>query len=106
MSLIPQEQTHAHNKVGETTNYNERKPRIGEPILFFANSDDSVALSNGKRMGDPIAAIVTQSWSPITVNLKIIPDHGPMQDRGSVTHKSAMGEGGGYYWLFPDEYYN
>ncbi|MED5686593.1 hypothetical protein, partial [Enterobacter hormaechei] len=56
-------------------------------------------------MGDPIAAIVTNPWSSITVNLKLIPDHGPMQDRGSVSHKSAMPGGGGYYWLFPEEYY-
>jgi hypothetical protein len=94
MSLIPDEQTHAHTlnpSFKAETKYNERRPRVGQ--------------SNGKKMGDPVAAIVTQVWSPITVNLKLIPDHAAMQDRGSVTHKSAMGEGGGYYWLFPEEYY-
>lgn len=85
--------------------YNERMPRVGESILFFANSDDSIALANGKKMGDPVAAIVTQAWSAITVNLKLIPDHAAMQDRGSVTHKTAMPGGGGYYWLFPEEFY-
>jgi hypothetical protein len=108
MSLIPDEQTHAHTlnpSFKAETKYNERRPRVGQSILFFANSDDAIALSNGKKMGDPVAAIVTQVWSPITVNLKLIPDHAAMQDRGSVTHKSAMGEGGGYYWLFPEEYY-
>ncbi len=86
--------------------YNQKQPRIGESILFFPKSDDSVALSNGKKAGmDPVAAIVTQVWSPIMVNLKVIPDHGPMQDRGSVSHKSAMGAADTYYWVFPDEYY-
>lgn len=84
---------------------NLRKPQVGDSILFFANSDDTIALSNGKKMGDPVAAIVTQVWGPVMINLKLIPDHAAMQDRGSVGHKSLMPGGGGYYWLFPEEYY-
>jgi hypothetical protein len=84
--------------------YNSRLPRVGQSILFFPNPDDSVALSNGKRSGDPVAAIVTQVWSSVCVNLKVVPDHGPMQDRGSVVHKTANPTGG-YRWCFPEEYY-
>lgn len=82
-----------------------KTPQVGQSILFFANSDDSIALSNGKRMGDPVAAIITQVWGPVMVNLKLIPDHAAMQDRGSVGHKSLMPGGGGYYWMFPEEFY-
>jgi hypothetical protein len=84
--------------------YNSRLPRVGQSILFFPNPDDSVALSNGKRPGDPVAAIVTQVWSSVCVNLKVVPDHGPMQDRGSVVHMTANPIGG-YRWCFPEEYY-
>ena len=46
--------------------------------------------------------IVTRPWSSVCVNLKIVPDHGPKQDRGSVTHFSA--NPAGYHFMFQDEY--
>lgn len=66
---------------------NERMPQVGETVIFTSNPDDTVARSN--HNDDPIPAIVTRVWSSVCVNLKIIPDHGPMQDRGSVSHVSA-----------------
>lgn len=82
--------------------YNERMPKVGETVLFTPNPDDNVAMSNGNSEG-PIAAIVTRVWSSVCVNIKIIPDHGPMQDRGSVTHASA--NPAGYHFKFMDEVY-
>lgn len=81
--------------------YNMREPRVGEPVLFTPNPGDTVAFSNSHP--GPIAAIVTRVWSSITVNLKIIPDNGPMQDRTSVSHFSA--NNAGYHWQFMDEVY-
>lgn len=78
--------------------FNERMPKQGETVIFFPNPDDSVAKSNGATQ---CAAIVTQVWSSICVNLKIIPDNGPMQDRSSVTHFSANPVG--YHFKFQDE---
>jgi hypothetical protein len=74
---------------------------VGEPVLFTPNPGDTVAFSNSHP--GPIAAIVTRVWSSITVNLKIIPDNGPMQDRTSVSHFSA--NNAGYHWQFMDEVY-
>jgi hypothetical protein len=82
--------------------YNERMPKIGEPVLFIPNPDDAVAKSNHNDEG-PIAAIITRVWSSVCVNIKIIPDHGPMQDRGSVTHASA--NPAGYHFKFMEEVY-
>jgi hypothetical protein len=81
--------------------FNERMPKIGETVLFTSNPDDTVAKSN--HNDDPIPAIVTRVWSAVCVNLKIIPDHGPMQDRGSVTHHSA--NPAGYHFKFMNEVY-
>lgn len=85
----------------QATAYNERMPKVGETILFTPNPDDTVSRSNSND--GPVAAIVTRVWSSICVNLKVIPDHGPMQDRGSVTHKSA--NPAGYHFQFMDEVY-
>lgn len=82
--------------------FNERMPKIGETVLFTPNPDDTVAKSNGNDYF--IAAIVTRVWSSVCVNLKIIPDHGPMQDRGSVSHFSANPVG--YSFRFMEEVYS
>jgi hypothetical protein len=81
---------------------NTRMPLVGEIVLFTPNPDDSVAKSN--HNDGPIAAIVTRVCSSVCVNIKIIPDHGPMQDRGSVTHKSA--NPAGYHFEFMPEEIN
>lgn len=81
---------------------NTRKPMIGEIVLFTPNPDDSVAKSN--HNSEPIPAIVTRVWSEVCVNIKIVPDNGPMQDRNSVTHQSA--NPAGYHFEFQDEHYN
>jgi len=81
---------------------NTRKPMIGEVVLFTPNPDDSVAKSN--HNSDPIPAIVTRVWSEVCVNLKLVPDCGPMQDRTSVTHQSA--NPAGYHFEFQDEHYD
>jgi|SRR6185369_15475227 len=78
-----------------------RTPKIGEIVLFTPNPDDSIAKSN--HNDDDIPAIVTRVWSPICVNIKIIPDCGPMQDRTSVVHQSA--NPAGYHFKFIDEVY-
>lgn len=87
----------------ETNNkpqFNERMPKVGEIVIFYPNPDDSVSRSNSN---DSCAAIVTRVWSSICVNIKVIPDHGPMQDRGSVTHHTA--NPAGYHFKFHDEVY-
>ena len=79
-----------------------RTPKIGEIVLFQCNPDDSIAKSNHNE--EVIPAIVTRVWSDICVNLKIVPDCGPMQDRTSVVHQSA--NPAGYHFQFQDEFYN
>lgn len=74
-------------------------PKVGDVVLFTPNSDDSIARSNSNP--EPIAAIITRVWGPICCNLKIVPDHGAMQDRGSVCHKSQ--NPAGYNWQYADE---
>lgn len=81
---------------------NTRKPLIGEIVLFQCNPDDTIATSNHNH--DVIPAIITRVWSEVCVNLKIIPDCGPMQDRTSVTHQSA--NPAGYHFQFHDEYHS
>lgn len=76
-----------------------RVPKLGEIVIFFPNTDDTTARSNN---ADVCVAIITRSWSSVCANLKIVPDHGPMQDRGSVTHFSA--NPAGYHFMFQDEY--
>jgi hypothetical protein len=79
--------------------FSTRMPKLGEVVIFFPNPDDDTARSNHN---DVCAAIVTRPWSSVCVNLKIVPDHGAMQDRGSVTHFSA--NPAGYHFMFQDEY--
>lgn len=77
-----------------------RQPVIGDVVVFFPNPDDSVGRSNTAKV---CPAIITRVWGPTgTCNLKIIPDHGPMQDRGSVSHKS--GNIAGYSWCYQEEF--
>ena len=64
-----------------------RMPKVGEIVLFTANPDDSIAKSNHNT--EAIPAIITRVWSEVCVNVKIVPDCGPMQDRTSVVHESA-----------------
>lgn len=77
----------------------QRKPYIGETVLFYPNPGDSVAKSNYND--EPIPAIVTRVWSHGCVNLKIIPDCGPMQDRTSVVHVSL--NPAGYHFIYLSE---
>jgi hypothetical protein len=77
----------------------QRMPYIGEMVLFTPNPNDQVAQSNHNK--DEIAAIVTRVWSHGCVNLKIIPDCGPMQDRTSVVHQSL--NRAGYHFRFINE---
>lgn len=81
------------------TEFSTRVPKLGEQVIFFPNPDDSVARSNNAKV---CVAFVTAPWSSIIVNLKIMPDHGPIQDRGSVSHFSA--NPAGYHFMFADEY--
>ena len=61
----------------------ERKPKVGDVVLYYPHESDKTAFSNGHP--GPIAAIITRVWSDTTVNLKIIPDCGAVEDRSSVT---------------------
>lgn len=78
---------------------NTRMPLIGEVVLFTPNPNDEVARSNHNR--NEIAAIVTRVWSESCVNIKIVPDCGPMQDRTSVVHHSI--NPAGYHFRFQNE---
>ncbi len=71
---------------------------IGQMVQFMPNPDDAVGRSNNNT--GYIPAIITRVHSPTMVNLKIIPDHGPVQDRGSVSHKSNNPNG--YHFIFVD----
>jgi len=68
-------------------NWGDRLPYVGEIVRFISNPDDKVAKANNND--GPIPAIVTRVWSNVCVNLKIVPDCGPMQDRTSVVRKDA-----------------
>lgn len=60
---------------------------VGQLVQFTPNENDAVAKSNGNTA--PIAALVTRVWEDGSmVNLKIFPDCGPVEDRGSVPPKS------------------
>jgi|SRR5690242_11143876 len=76
-----------------------RAPYVGEIVLFTANPGDEIAHSNFNK--DEIPAIVTRVWSHGCVNIKIIPDCGPMQDRTSVVHQSL--NPAGYHFRFIQE---
>lgn len=76
-----------------------RAPYVGETVLFTANPGDEIAHSNYNK--DEIPAIVTRVWSHGCVNVKIIPDCGPMQDRTSVVHQSL--NPAGYHFRFINE---
>ena len=83
----PKETLQDLNFEPEIREYGDRMPYVGETVLFKPHPKDEVARSNDND--DYIAAIVTRVWSNVCVNLKIIPDHGPMQDRASVTRIDA-----------------
>lgn len=77
-----------------------RKPVIGDVVVFFPNPDDAVGRGNTAKV---CPAIITRIWGATgTCNLKLIPDHAPMQDRGSVSHKS--GNISNYSWCFQEEF--
>ncbi len=77
-----------------------KRPQIGDLVVFFPNPDDTIGRSNGANV---CPAIITRVWGHTGVcNLKIIPDHGPMQDRGSVAHKSQNPSN--YSWCFKEEF--
>lgn len=76
-----------------------KQPQVGDIVLFTPNPDDSIAKSNHNT--HPIPAIITRTWGPICVNLKIIPDCGPMQDRTSVVHVSQ--NPAGFHWAYTNE---
>ncbi len=76
-----------------------RSPQVGDTVLFKANPDDSISHSNWNK--DRIPAIITRKWSDYCVNIKIIPDCGPMQDRTSVVHQSI--NAAGYNFIYPGE---
>lgn len=76
-----------------------RTPYVGETVLFTPNPGDTVAKSNYNN--DDVAAIVTRVWSHGCVNIKLIPDCGPMQDRTSVVHQSL--NAAGYHFRFIGE---
>lgn len=78
-------------------------PKVGDIVLFTPNPGDDTAASNNNP--GPVAAIITRVWGPQMVNLKIIPDHGPMQDRSSVGHKSLYpnSDNVSYHWQYGNE---
>ena len=69
----------------------KKKVKVGDIVLYTPPVTDKTAFSNGHP--GPVAAIITRIWGgePETVSLKIVPDCGPLEDRGSVpyslTHK-------------------
>lgn len=77
--------------------FEQVKPYVGQIVQFMPNSNDDVARSNNNT--GYIAAIITRVHSDTMVNLKIIPDHGPMQDRGSVSHK-VNNPNAGYHFIY------
>src|ERR1700688_3826284 len=76
-----------------------RMPYVGETVLFTPNPGDTVAKSNYND--SDVAAIVTRVWGAVCVNIKLILDCGPMQDRTSVVHQSQ--NPAGYHFRFIGE---
>jgi hypothetical protein len=63
----------------------KRIPQIGDTVWYFPPAEDVVAKSNNNR--GVITGTITRVWGQdcsCAVNMKIFPDHGPVQDRGSV----------------------
>lgn len=77
------------------------KPYLGQMVLFMPNPKDEVAMSNRNEI-DYVPAIITRIWSEKTVNLKIVPDCGPMQDRTSVSHISNNPAGYHFIYITPN----
>lgn len=76
------------------------KPYVGQIVQFMPNPTDEVARSNNNT--GYVAAIITRVFSDTMVNIKIIPDHGAMQDRGSVSHISNNPAGYHYVYITPE----
>lgn len=80
-----------------------RKPLVGDTIWYFPPAEDQIAKSNNNK--GIVAAIITRAWgfdATCAVNLKVIPDHGPIQDRGSVVSMYTLK--GTRTWCFPGDF--
>lgn len=81
----------------------KRIPQIGDTVWYFPPAEDLTAKSNNNK--GVIPAIITRNWGPdctCACNIKIIPDHGSMQDRGSVASMYVVK--GTRTWCFPGDF--
>ena len=73
----------------------EQPPSVGRVVHYYtANPSEQ---SNGAGEG-PYPAIITRVWSPDCVNLKVLPDCGPVFDTTSVQTKLSSSS---RYWEWP-----
>jgi hypothetical protein len=80
-----------------------RVPKVGDTVWYYPPSEDLVGRSNNNR--GVVAAKITRAWGDTrdtALNLKIFPDHGPVQDRGSVASMYAVK--GTRTWCFPGDF--
>lgn len=80
-----------------------RKPQVGDSVWYFPPSEDAVARSNNNK--GVVSAQITRVWgtdNTSAVNLKIFPDHGPVQDRGSVASMHSVQ--GTRTWCYPGDF--
>jgi hypothetical protein len=81
----------------------KRVPKIGDTVWYFPPAEDLVAKSNNNK--GVVCAKVTRAWgtdATSALNIKIFPDHGPVQDRGSVASMYAVQ--GTRTWCFPGDF--
>lgn len=81
----------------------KRIPQIGDTVWYFPPKEDAAARSNNNK--GVIPATITRVWGSdctCAVNLKIFPDHGPVQDRGSVGSMYVIP--GTRTWCFPGDF--
>ena len=82
---------------------NKRVPKVSDDVWYFPPGEDLVGKSNNNK--GVVAAKVTRVWgtdNTSAINIKIFPDHGPVQDRGSVASMYAVK--GTRTWCFPGDF--
>jgi hypothetical protein len=81
----------------------KRIPQVGDTVWYYPPAEDQIGRSNNNK--GVVSASITRVWgtdATCAVNIKIFPDHGPVQDRGSVTSMYAVK--GTRTWCFPGDF--
>ena len=73
--------------------------RIGQSVVYVMGDSDvkSCLRTDGYNGHRDHPAVITQVWDNDAINLKVLFDMGPVEDRGTVSHKSNAAEGEAYW---------